>query len=107
MNHDKIIKNLFVLFCFLQVADIATTYYSLYYLGLHEYNPGIKALMETAGIMTALMIIKVIGVLLTGFMLYFMIKRDKRYGTLAISICCLLYVGVIGNNIYWIFLSPM
>ena len=104
MNHDKIIKNLFVIFCFLQVADIATTYYSLYHLGLQEYNPGIRALMETAGVMVALMLLKTVGTVLTGFMIYILYERmrQQKYAGIAIMICCVFYIGVLANNLYWL-----
>jgi len=95
-------------FIFLNVLDIILTYYALTYLGLNEGNPILATIFQQIGLITGLVLIKVIGLMVMYQLIKLTpnikIKSIYNLGAqkIGVSIICILMVCVVINNIYQI-----
>ena len=86
-------------FIFLNILDVITTYYAITYLGLSEYNTFANRLFNQYGLVTALILMKIIGLIVIYGMVQIYTLKIKK---LAINICCFIFIAVVLNNLYWI-----
>lgn len=86
-------------FIILNALDVLTTYFGLTYLGLVELNTFANGLFQEYGLVSALIGMKIVGLMvLYGLMQIYPLKVRK----LAITACCLFFMVVVLNNIYWL-----
>jgi len=93
-------------FIFLNVLDIILTWYAITYQGLNEGNPILSLIFQEFGLITGLVLIKLLGLML----IYGLVKHTPNikikyiYNTeaqkIGITTICLLMVLVVANNIY-------
>jgi hypothetical protein len=91
----KLTWNLFVL---LQTLDVLTTYIGITYLNLTEQNTFALGMFQEYGLINVLVGMKLIGLMVIYGVLSIYPLNIKK---LALNIICLIYIGVVINNIYW------
>jgi len=85
-------------FIILQVLDILTTYYGLTYLGLVENNPIANNLFGNYGIISVLILGKIIMLVFVYGCLQIYSLKIKKFALYTINI---MFMFVILNNLYW------
>ncbi len=95
-------------FIALSGIDIALTWYAITHCGLSEGNPILSHIFQYVGLVTGLVMIKVLGLMV----IYGLIKHtpnikikyiyNMEAHKIGITMMCLFMVIVVLNNAYWI-----
>jgi len=89
-------------FIALNVLDVLLTWYAITYLGLNEGNPVLSPIFQQIGLITGLVVIKLIGLILLWSMINYQPLNIKK---ISINIICFMFVLVVANNIYQIMVA--
>jgi len=98
-------------FIFLNIIDIILTYYAITYVGLSEGNPILSPIFQQIGLITGLVLIKLLGLMVIYGLICNTPPELKFRGTninaqkISTSTICLLMVLVVANNISQTLLS--
>jgi hypothetical protein len=84
-------------FVALNALDVLTTWYALTYLGLHEGNSILSPIFQQIGLISGLVLIKLIGLMVLWGMLSIQPLNIKKF---ALNIICLMFIAVVLNNSY-------
>jgi hypothetical protein len=95
----KLTWNLFVL---LQALDVMTTYIGITYLNLTEQNTFASGMFQEYVLINVLICMKLISLLVIYGVLSIYPLNIKK---LALNIICLIYIGVVINNSYWLIMG--
>jgi len=89
-------------FIALNVLDVLLTWYALTYLGLSEGNPILSPIFQEIGLITGLVLIKLIGIGVLATLMNHMSPNIKK---ISINIICFMFILVVVNNIYQIMVA--
>ena len=97
MTKPTILK-LCIMFIILNVVDVIVSYYGIFTIGLHEYNPIVTEYnyILLSGLKLFMM---VIISYITSTVLY---NFNRKMSIGFMSVVTVLYVGIVVNNLYWI-----
>lgn len=86
-------------FIYLNILDIILTFYALSFMALNEANPMMRYAINYFGIVIALILIKLIGIII--IYIYYKILSQKLR-TASLCIFCGFYIIIVINNMFQI-----